>query len=149
MNTFFHVHMLPLFIFRVRCQPFKCSSKNTNGAVGTGLYCQRPHDHLNQSQHLTRKLFLLWKLHTLAFLLQALQTYQTDPTMRRMLTQLYFYIMPVFNVDGYHFSWTNVSTISSITQKLVQTGKTECFLYHSKATFWIIWPFSLCHAQLK
>uniref|UniRef100_A0A8B9DBQ4 Carboxypeptidase A6 n=1 Tax=Anser cygnoides TaxID=8845 RepID=A0A8B9DBQ4_ANSCY len=38
---------------------------------------------------------------------QALQTYQTDPTMRRMLTQLYFYIMPVFNVDGYHFSWTN------------------------------------------
>ncbi|XP_009082400.1 PREDICTED: carboxypeptidase A6-like, partial [Acanthisitta chloris] len=36
----------------------------------------------------------------------ALQTYQTDPAMRKMLTQLYFYIMPVFNVDGYHFSWT-------------------------------------------
>uniref|UniRef100_A0A663E792 Carboxypeptidase A6 n=1 Tax=Aquila chrysaetos chrysaetos TaxID=223781 RepID=A0A663E792_AQUCH len=41
------------------------------------------------------------------FVLKALQTYQTDPAMRKMLTQLYFYIMPVFNVDGYHFSWTN------------------------------------------
>ncbi|NXT03906.1 CBPA6 Carboxypeptidase, partial [Prunella fulvescens] len=41
------------------------------------------------------------------FVKEALQTYQTDPDMRKMLTQLYFYIMPVFNVDGYHFSWTN------------------------------------------
>ncbi|XP_035175381.1 carboxypeptidase A6 [Oxyura jamaicensis] len=41
------------------------------------------------------------------FVKEALQTYQTDPAMRRMLTQLYFYIMPVFNVDGYHFSWTH------------------------------------------
>ncbi|XP_010215087.1 PREDICTED: carboxypeptidase A6 [Tinamus guttatus] len=40
------------------------------------------------------------------FVKEALQTYQTDPAMRKMLTQLYFYIMPVFNVDGYHFSWT-------------------------------------------
>lgn len=29
--------------------------------------------------------------------------------MRKTLNHLYFYIMPVFNVDGYHFSWTNVS----------------------------------------
>ncbi|KAJ7411971.1 Carboxypeptidase A6 [Willisornis vidua] len=41
------------------------------------------------------------------YVLKALQTYQTDPAMRKMLTHLYFYIMPVFNVDGYHFSWTN------------------------------------------
>ncbi|XP_053874891.1 carboxypeptidase A6 isoform X2 [Malaclemys terrapin pileata] len=41
------------------------------------------------------------------FVKEALQTYQSDPAMRRMLNQLYFYIMPVFNVDGYHFSWTN------------------------------------------
>ncbi|XP_058687872.1 carboxypeptidase A6 [Poecile atricapillus] len=41
------------------------------------------------------------------FVKEALQTYQTDPDMRKMLTQLYFYIMPVFNVDGYSFSWTN------------------------------------------
>ncbi|XP_064363499.1 carboxypeptidase A6 isoform X4 [Dromaius novaehollandiae] len=41
------------------------------------------------------------------FVKEALQTYETDPAMRKMLTQLYFYIMPVFNVDGYHFSWTN------------------------------------------
>ncbi|XP_068018665.1 carboxypeptidase A6 [Melanerpes formicivorus] len=41
------------------------------------------------------------------FVKEALQTYQTDPAMRKMLTQLYFYVMPVFNVDGYHFSWTN------------------------------------------
>ncbi|KAH0521651.1 Carboxypeptidase A6 [Microtus ochrogaster] len=37
----------------------------------------------------------------------ALLTYKTDPAMRKMLNHLYFYIMPVFNVDGYHFSWTH------------------------------------------
>ncbi|XP_053106839.1 carboxypeptidase A6 isoform X1 [Hemicordylus capensis] len=41
------------------------------------------------------------------FVKEALQTYQSDPAMRRMLNQLYFYIMPIFNVDGYHFSWTH------------------------------------------
>ncbi|XP_019354043.1 carboxypeptidase A6 isoform X1 [Alligator mississippiensis] len=41
------------------------------------------------------------------FVKEAIKTYQSDPAMRRMLNQLYFYIMPVFNVDGYHFSWTD------------------------------------------
>uniref|UniRef100_A0A8D0G6Z6 Carboxypeptidase A6 n=1 Tax=Sphenodon punctatus TaxID=8508 RepID=A0A8D0G6Z6_SPHPU len=41
------------------------------------------------------------------FFSHAIQTYQSDPAMKRMLNQLYFYIMPVFNVDGYHFSWTH------------------------------------------
>ncbi|XP_029447295.1 carboxypeptidase A6 [Rhinatrema bivittatum] len=41
------------------------------------------------------------------FVKEAIDTYQSDPAMKRILNQLYFYIMPVFNVDGYHFSWTN------------------------------------------
>ncbi|XP_057647026.1 carboxypeptidase A6 [Chionomys nivalis] len=41
------------------------------------------------------------------FTREALLTYKTDPAMRKMLNHLYFYIMPVFNVDGYHFSWTH------------------------------------------
>ncbi|EAW86937.1 carboxypeptidase A6, isoform CRA_a [Homo sapiens] len=41
------------------------------------------------------------------FVKEALLTYKSDPAMRKMLNHLYFYIMPVFNVDGYHFSWTN------------------------------------------
>ncbi|XP_040117280.1 carboxypeptidase A6 [Oryx dammah] len=41
------------------------------------------------------------------FVKEALLTYRSDPTMRKTLNHLYFYIMPVFNVDGYHFSWTN------------------------------------------
>ncbi|XP_070248168.1 carboxypeptidase A6 isoform X2 [Myotis yumanensis] len=41
------------------------------------------------------------------FVKEALLTYRSDPTMRKMMNHLYFYIMPVFNVDGYHFSWTN------------------------------------------
>uniref|UniRef100_A0A4W3GET7 Carboxypeptidase A6 n=1 Tax=Callorhinchus milii TaxID=7868 RepID=A0A4W3GET7_CALMI len=40
------------------------------------------------------------------FVKEAVQTYHSDPMMRRLLNQLYFYIMPVFNVDGYHYSWT-------------------------------------------
>ncbi|XP_030160269.1 carboxypeptidase A6 [Lynx canadensis] len=41
------------------------------------------------------------------FVKEALLTYRSDPIMRKMLNHLYFYIMPVFNVDGYHFSWTS------------------------------------------
>ncbi|XP_069846962.1 carboxypeptidase A6 isoform X2 [Dipodomys merriami] len=41
------------------------------------------------------------------FVREALLTYRSDPAMRKMLNHLYFYIMPVFNVDGYHFSWTH------------------------------------------
>lgn len=40
------------------------------------------------------------------FVKEALASYQHDSVMRRLLHQLNFYIMPVFNVDGYHFSWT-------------------------------------------
>eukprot|EP00063_Salmo_salar_P062041 XP_014036876.1 PREDICTED: carboxypeptidase A6 isoform X3 [Salmo salar] len=37
---------------------------------------------------------------------EALHSYQYDSVMRRLMNQLNFYIMPVFNVDGYIFSWT-------------------------------------------
>ncbi|XP_077365413.1 carboxypeptidase A6 isoform X2 [Festucalex cinctus] len=40
------------------------------------------------------------------FVKEALHSYRYDSAMRRMLNQINFYIMPVFNVDGYHFSWT-------------------------------------------
>ncbi|XP_062898078.1 carboxypeptidase A6 [Mobula hypostoma] len=40
------------------------------------------------------------------FVKEAVKTYHSDPVMRKLLKQLYFYIMPVFNVDGYHYSWT-------------------------------------------
>lgn len=40
------------------------------------------------------------------FVKEALHSYHSDPVTRRLMNQLYFYIMPVFNVDGYHFSWT-------------------------------------------
>ncbi|XP_027788649.2 carboxypeptidase A6 [Marmota flaviventris] len=41
------------------------------------------------------------------FVREALLTYRSDAAMRKMLKHLYFYIMPVFNVDGYHYSWTH------------------------------------------
>ncbi|XP_051543094.1 carboxypeptidase A6-like [Myxocyprinus asiaticus] len=39
------------------------------------------------------------------FVKEALNSYQHDTSMRRLMNQLNFYIMPVFNVDGYHYSW--------------------------------------------
>ncbi|XP_076869000.1 carboxypeptidase A6 [Brachyhypopomus gauderio] len=39
------------------------------------------------------------------FVKEALDSYQHDSIMRRVMNQLNFYIMPVFNVDGYHYSW--------------------------------------------
>lgn len=39
--------------------------------------------------------------------------------MRRLLNQLNFYVMPVFNVDGYHFSWTTVRKLFFFIQMQV------------------------------
>ncbi|XP_072234973.1 carboxypeptidase A6 isoform X1 [Leuresthes tenuis] len=39
------------------------------------------------------------------FVKEAIGSYQYDSVMTRLLNQLNFYIMPVFNVDGYRFSW--------------------------------------------
>uniref|UniRef100_A0AAX7T7K7 Peptidase M14 domain-containing protein n=1 Tax=Astatotilapia calliptera TaxID=8154 RepID=A0AAX7T7K7_ASTCA len=39
------------------------------------------------------------------FVKEAINSYQYDSVMTRLLNQLNFYIMPVFNVDGYRFSW--------------------------------------------
>ncbi|XP_048214633.1 carboxypeptidase A6 [Perognathus longimembris pacificus] len=41
------------------------------------------------------------------FVREALLTHRSDSAMRKMLNRLDFYVMPVFNVDGYHFSWTH------------------------------------------
>uniref|UniRef100_A0A3P8TXZ6 Carboxypeptidase A6 n=1 Tax=Amphiprion percula TaxID=161767 RepID=A0A3P8TXZ6_AMPPE len=40
------------------------------------------------------------------FVKEAISSYQYDSVMTRLLDQLNFYVMPVFNVDGYRFSWT-------------------------------------------
>uniref|UniRef100_A0A8C5HPX1 Peptidase M14 domain-containing protein n=1 Tax=Gouania willdenowi TaxID=441366 RepID=A0A8C5HPX1_GOUWI len=40
------------------------------------------------------------------FVREVINSYQYDPGTTRLLNQLNFYIMPVFNVDGYRFSWT-------------------------------------------
>ncbi|KAM9332038.1 carboxypeptidase A6 [Pholidichthys leucotaenia] len=40
------------------------------------------------------------------FVKEAINSYHYDSVMTRLLNQINFYIMPVFNVDGYHFSWT-------------------------------------------
>ncbi|XP_072513616.1 carboxypeptidase A6 [Salminus brasiliensis] len=39
------------------------------------------------------------------FVKEAVNSYRHDSSMRRLMNQLNFYIMPVFNVDGYHYSW--------------------------------------------
>ncbi|KAM6900173.1 carboxypeptidase A6 [Xenentodon cancila] len=39
------------------------------------------------------------------FVKEAINSYQDDSVMTRLLNQLNFYIMPVFNVDGYRYSW--------------------------------------------
>nr|AAI70398.1 Hypothetical protein LOC100126651 [Xenopus laevis]AAI70404.1 Hypothetical protein LOC100126651 [Xenopus laevis] len=39
------------------------------------------------------------------FVKEAINSYNTDPAMKKILNLLYIYVMPVFNVDGYDFSW--------------------------------------------
>lgn len=50
------------------------------------------------------------------FKFKAINSYQHDSVMRRLLNQLNFYIMPVFNVDGYNFSWTTVDPAVNVFQ---------------------------------
>ncbi|CAI5775666.1 mast cell carboxypeptidase A-like [Podarcis lilfordi] len=40
------------------------------------------------------------------FVKQAVRTYETDKVMFKLLNNLNFYILPVFNIDGYVWTWT-------------------------------------------
>ncbi|XP_043916390.1 carboxypeptidase B-like [Protopterus annectens] len=42
------------------------------------------------------------------FVNEAVRTYETDKTMNRLLSKMTIYVLPVFNVDGYVYTWTNV-----------------------------------------
>ncbi|XP_075067481.1 carboxypeptidase A6 [Mixophyes fleayi] len=41
------------------------------------------------------------------FVKEAINTHKSDPVMKKILDQFYVYVMPVFNVDGYRYSWTH------------------------------------------
>ncbi|OXB63994.1 hypothetical protein ASZ78_014758 [Callipepla squamata] len=41
------------------------------------------------------------------YLLKAVETYGTDSTMTKLLNSLDFYVLPVVNIDGYIYTWTN------------------------------------------
>lgn len=41
------------------------------------------------------------------FVNEAVHTYETDKTMNKLLRKMTIYVLPVLNVDGYVFTWTN------------------------------------------
>ncbi|XP_041937242.1 carboxypeptidase O [Alosa sapidissima] len=43
------------------------------------------------------------------FVKQILDTYQTDEKMKQMLSNMDFYITPVLNMDGYVYTWQNIT----------------------------------------
>lgn len=45
---------------------------------------------------------------------QILQNYEDNSRIRRLLKNLDFYVLPVFNIDGYIYTWTTVSTLSLV-----------------------------------
>ncbi|NXS21485.1 CBPB1 Carboxypeptidase, partial [Mystacornis crossleyi] len=47
---------------------------------------------------------------TPAMLIKAVETYGKDTVMTTLLDKLDFYVLPVVNIDGYIYTWTNVST---------------------------------------
>ncbi|XP_032876275.1 carboxypeptidase A6 [Amblyraja radiata] len=68
------------------------------------LYNYEVYHTLEEVRKLSHNIFKI--KNTFFLLLKAVQKYRSDPVIRRLLNQLYFYVMPVFNVDGYHYSWT-------------------------------------------
>jgi len=41
---------------------------------------------------------------------QAVSTYGSDPEMTNLLDTMDFFVLPVFNVDGYEYTWSNVGS---------------------------------------
>lgn len=44
------------------------------------------------------------------FTFQILQNYKSDPKISRFLQNLDLYVLPVLNIDGYIYSWEEVSS---------------------------------------
>ncbi|KAM4688928.1 carboxypeptidase A6 [Discoglossus pictus] len=40
------------------------------------------------------------------FVKEMVNEFYSDPAMKKLFNHLYIYVMPVLNVDGYHYSWT-------------------------------------------
>lgn len=50
-----------------------------------------------------------------------METYGKDSTITTLLDKLDFYVLPVINIDGYVYTWTNVSTFFFLI-----VGKVSC-----------------------
>ncbi|CAN9498252.1 unnamed protein product [Ophioblennius macclurei] len=61
------------------------------------------------------------------FVSQILQTYKTDPKMELMMNDMDFYVTPVFNVDGYVYSWKDNTT--RLWRKNRTPGPPSCSCY--------------------
>lgn len=44
-----------------------------------------------------------------------METYGKDTVLTTLLDKLDFYVLPVVNIDGYVYTWTNVSTFFFLT----------------------------------
>ena len=49
------------------------------------------------------------------FFAQMAESYGTDSEITEMMNKLTFVVIPVLNVDGYAYSWTNVSFFFELT----------------------------------
>lgn len=73
---------------------------------------------------------------------QAVNSYLSDLSMRRLLKHLDFYIMPVFNVDGYHYSWKMVTSPYGWSETFYPRCSTTL---HARFMIWFISFFFLKH----
>uniref|UniRef100_A0A671Q8G7 Carboxypeptidase B n=2 Tax=Sinocyclocheilus anshuiensis TaxID=1608454 RepID=A0A671Q8G7_9TELE len=50
-----------------------------------------------------------WITHAFCqwFINEAVSTYGSDPEMTNLLDRMDFFVLPVFNIDGYEYTWTN------------------------------------------
>ncbi|KAH1165404.1 hypothetical protein KIL84_022963 [Mauremys mutica] len=57
------------------------------------------------------------------FVKEAVSTYGSDTLMTRLLNNLDFYVLPVLNIDGYVYTWTNVCTLFFLNKNLTEWVK--------------------------
>ncbi|XP_055072409.2 carboxypeptidase O isoform X1 [Misgurnus anguillicaudatus] len=73
------------------------------------------------------------------FVKEILRTFKTDKKLNKMVQNLDFYVMPVLNIDGYVFSWTNKTTRLWRKSRSAPPDDCDCYGVDLNRNFNFLW----------
>lgn len=73
------------------------------------------------------------------FVKEILRTFKTDDKLNKMVQNLDFYVMPVFNIDGYVYSWINETTRLWRKSRSAPPDSCDCYGVDLNRNFDALW----------